>query len=210
MTATPDRVVIELVKMDAAIKTVNGIAPNALLFAKMGGTGGTTIKSSKGPKRDKQYNKDDRKENDQQNWFHCQKRGHITKNCIRKQHGNPHVATDADYICSADFNRNIWTAGSSDARSSDWFIDCVCMTHISGHRSICVTYTNYPANIKMVKGQNGVIFFACRYWGVRVISQQLDGMIGIDHSSRCGEFAGIVHRHLTVSALGQRCHSLTG
>jgi len=34
----------------------------------------------------------------------------------------------------------------------DCFIDCRCMTGISGHQSLLTTYTEYPSNPKMGKG----------------------------------------------------------
>jgi hypothetical protein len=40
MTATPDEIVPKLVEKEATIKRENGIAPEALLFAKKGGKGG--------------------------------------------------------------------------------------------------------------------------------------------------------------------------
>jgi len=64
---------------------------------------------------------------------------------------------------------------SSSAASSDWFIDCECKTHISGHRSMFITYTEYPPNTKRVKGYNGVTSFASGYGSVRLICQLPDG-----------------------------------
>jgi len=53
MTARPDEIVTKLVQMEAAIKRVNGLAPEALIFAKKGGKGG---EGGKGPKKDKGEN----------------------------------------------------------------------------------------------------------------------------------------------------------
>jgi hypothetical protein len=58
MTATPDEIVTKLVKNEAAIKRENGLAPEALLFAKKGGegdggNGGKAGKGGRSPKRDK-------------------------------------------------------------------------------------------------------------------------------------------------------------
>jgi len=64
---------------------------------------------------------------------------------------------------------------SSSASSSDWFIDCGCTTHISGHRSMFITYTEYPPNTKKVKGYNGVTSFASGYGSVRLTCQLPDG-----------------------------------
>jgi len=64
---------------------------------------------------------------------------------------------------------------SSSAASSDWFIDCGCTTHISGHRSMFITYTEYPPNTKKVKGYNGVTSFASGYGSVRLTCQLPDG-----------------------------------
>jgi hypothetical protein len=57
---------------------------------------------------------------------------------------------------------------SSNASSSDWFIDCGCTTHISRRRSLFITYTEYPQNITKVKGYNGVTSFASGYGSVRL------------------------------------------
>jgi hypothetical protein len=64
---------------------------------------------------------------------------------------------------------------SSNASSSDWFIDCRCMTHISGCQSMFITYTEYPPHMKQVKGYNGVTLFASGYGSVRLICQLPDG-----------------------------------
>jgi len=64
---------------------------------------------------------------------------------------------------------------SSTASSSDWFIVCRCTTHISGRRSMFITYTEYPRNTKKVKGYIGVTSFASGYGSVRLICQLPDG-----------------------------------
>jgi hypothetical protein len=64
---------------------------------------------------------------------------------------------------------------SSTASSSNWFIDCGCMTHISGHRSMYITNTKYFPNTKKVKGHNGVTSFASGHGSVRLICQLPDG-----------------------------------
>jgi len=64
---------------------------------------------------------------------------------------------------------------SSSCSSSDWFIDCGWTTHISGHRSMFITYTEYPPNTKKVKGYNRVTSFASGYGSVRLICPLPDG-----------------------------------
>jgi hypothetical protein len=64
---------------------------------------------------------------------------------------------------------------SSTASSSDWFIDCGCTTHISGHGSMFITYTKYPPNTKKVKGHDGVTLFASGCGSVWLICQLPDG-----------------------------------
>jgi len=64
---------------------------------------------------------------------------------------------------------------SSNGSSSDWFIHCGCTTHISGCRSIFITYTKYPPNTKKVKRSNGVASFVSGYGSVRLICQLPDG-----------------------------------
>jgi hypothetical protein len=66
MTATPDEIVTKLVKKEAAIKREDGLAPEALLFAKKGGeggggNGGKAGKGGRSPKRDKRDDKRDNK-----------------------------------------------------------------------------------------------------------------------------------------------------
>jgi len=163
MTATPDEIVTRLVEKEAAIKRENGIAPEALLFARKGGKGGNggnggkAGKGGRSPKRDKRDdktdNKNDRKEKDFRKCFHCHRRGHTTDNCLSKQRGDPPQAADTAAKASTETTstlttsiENYWMVARSSASSSDWFIDCVCTTHISGHRSMFITYTEYPPN----------------------------------------------------------------
>jgi len=86
MTTTPDEIITKLVEKEAAIKRANGLAPEALLFAKKGGRGGRGGKVGKSPKRDKRddkrVNMDDRKEMDFRKCFHCQRQRHTTGNCL--------------------------------------------------------------------------------------------------------------------------------
>ena len=184
MTTTPDEIVTKLVEKEAAISRENGLAPEALLLAKKGGRGGrggSGGKVGKSPKRDKRDDKrdikDDRKEKDSRKCFHCQRRGHTTGNCLRKQRGNPPKSANTAVKASTETTsiENYWMVLSSNASSSDWFIDCGCTTHISGSRSMFITYTEYPANTKKVKGYNGVTLFASGYGSVRLICQLPDG-----------------------------------
>ena len=94
MTAMPDEIVTMLIKNEVAIKRENGLTPEALLCAKKGGKCGNGGKAGKGhrsPKRDKRDNKGDnnRKQKDLRKGFHFQRQGHITENCLSKQHGKP-------------------------------------------------------------------------------------------------------------------------
>jgi len=160
MTATPDEIVTKLVEKEAAIKRDKGLAPEALLFTKKGGgNGGKAGKGGRSPKRDKRDNKDERKEKDFRKCFHCQQRGHTTENCLSKQRGYPPKSADTAAKASTETTstlttsiENYWMVASSSASSSDWFIDCGCTTHISGHRSMFITYTEYPPDTKKVKG----------------------------------------------------------
>jgi len=187
ITATPDEIVIKLVEKEAAIKREKGLALEALLFAKKGGgNGGKAGKGGRSPKRDKRDdkrdNKDDRKEKDFRKCFHCHRRGHTTENCLSKQRGDPPKAADTAATAWTETTstlttsiENYWKVASSSASSSDWFIDCRCTTHISGRRSMFITYTEYPPNTKKVKGYNGVTSFASGYGSVRFICQLPDG-----------------------------------
>jgi hypothetical protein len=162
MTATPDEIVTKLVEKEAAIKREHGLVPEALLFAKKGGrgggNGGKAGRGGKSPRRDKRDNKGDnyRKEKDFRKCVHCHWRGHTTENCLSKQRGYPPQADDtaakALTEASATSIENYWMVASSSASSSDWFIDCGCTTHISGHRSMFITFTEYPPNRKKGKG----------------------------------------------------------
>jgi hypothetical protein len=85
MTATPNEIVTQLIEKEAAMKRENGLAPEALLFAKkggkggIGGNGGKAGKGSRSPKRDKRDDERDnkgdnnRKEKDFRKCFHCQR-----------------------------------------------------------------------------------------------------------------------------------------
>jgi len=162
MTATPDEIVTKLVEKEAAIKREKGLAPEALLFAKKGGgNGGKAGKGGKSPRKDKRDSKDERKEKDFRKCFHCQRRGHTTENCLSKQRGDPPKSADTAAKASTEASatstlttsiKNYWMVASSNASSSDWFIDCGCTTHISGRRSMFITYTEYSPNTKKVKG----------------------------------------------------------
>jgi hypothetical protein len=97
MTTRPNEIISTLVEKQAAIKRENGLAPEALLFAKTGSRGGRGGKVSKSPKRDKRDNKRDNKgdkEKDIRKCFHCQLRGHTTENCLSMQRSDP--PKDAD------------------------------------------------------------------------------------------------------------------
>jgi len=58
MTATPNEIITKLVEKEAAIKRENGLAPEALLFAKKsgkgGGNGGKAGKGSRSPQRERE------------------------------------------------------------------------------------------------------------------------------------------------------------
>jgi hypothetical protein len=95
---------------------------------------------------------------------------------LSKQRGDPPKAADTAAKASTEASatstlttsiENYWMVASSSASSSDWFIDCGCTTHISGHQSMFTTYTEYPPNTKKVKGYNGVTSFASGYGSVR-------------------------------------------
>jgi len=190
MTATSNEIVTKLVEKEAAIKRENGLASEALLFAMKGGTGGgnggQAGRGGKSPRRDKRDNKGDNagKEKDFRKWFHCHRRGHTTENCLSKQRGDPPKAADTAAKASTEASatstlmtsiENYWMVASSSASSSDWFIVCGCTTHISGHRSMLITYTEYPPNTKKVKGYNEVTTFASGYGSVRLTCQLPDG-----------------------------------
>jgi len=133
MTATPDEIVTKLIEKEAAIKRENGLAPGALLFEKKGGKAGRGGKGGKSPNRDKRDNKDDSKEKDQQKCIHCHWQGHITENCLSKQHGDPSKSADTAAQASAEASatstlttsiENYWMVARSNASSSDWSVDC--------------------------------------------------------------------------------------
>jgi hypothetical protein len=95
-TAHPDEIVTKLIEKEAAIRRENGLAPEALLFSKTGGTGngGKAGKGGRSQKRDKRDIKDHSKEKDFRKYFHCQRRGHTTENCFSKQRGDRPNAAD--------------------------------------------------------------------------------------------------------------------
>jgi len=166
-----------------------------------GGNGGKAGKGGRSPRRDKRDDKrdmrddkrdkrDDKRDNkgdkekDFRKCFHCQRQGHTTENCLSKQRGNPPKSADTAAKASTEASatstlttsiENYWMVASSNASSSDWFIDCGCTTHISGRRSTFITYTEYPPNPKKVKGYNGVTSFASGYGCVRLTCQLPDG-----------------------------------
>jgi len=109
MTATPDKIVTKLVANEAATTRENGLSPETLLFAKMGGKGGKAGRGDKSPKRNKRDNKDDRNEKNLQKCFHCQRRGHITENCLRKQRGDPPKAADTAAKASTETSSTLTT-----------------------------------------------------------------------------------------------------
>jgi len=187
MTTTPNEIITKLVEDEAGIKRENGLAPDARFFAKEGGkgsgNGGKAGKGSNSPKRDKRDNMDDRKGKDLWKCFHCQLRGHITENYLSKQHGDPPKASNTAARASTETTstlttsiENYWMVASSNASSSDLFIDCGCTTQISGRRSLFITNTEYPPIMRNVKGYNRVTSFASGYVSVSLICQLPDGM----------------------------------
>jgi hypothetical protein len=181
MVATPDDIITKLVEKETEINRENGLAPEALLFAKMGGkvggNGGKAGTGGKRPKRDKRDNQDERKAKDFRKCFHCQQQAHTTENCMSKQRGDPRSSTDTAVKASTEASAtsthttsigNYWMVGSSSAVSRYWFIDCGCKTHISGRRAMFIIYTEYPPHMKNMKGYNGVTSVASRYGNVRL------------------------------------------
>src|SRR5882757_7228553 len=105
---------------------------------------------------------DSRKENDLQKWFHCQRRGHITKNCLSKQCSDSPKAVNTAVVVSTGTSSTLttsietyWMVASSTSLSRDCFIDCRCTTHISGHQSMLLSYTKYSLYTNIEKGFNG-------------------------------------------------------
>jgi len=98
---------------------------------------------------------------------------------LSKQSGDPPTSADTAAKASTETTsiENYWMVASSNASSSDWFIDCGCTTHISSCRSMFMTYTEYPPNTKKVKEYNGVASFASGYGSVRLICQLPDGKL---------------------------------
>jgi hypothetical protein len=115
MTATPDEIVTKLVEKQVAMKRQNGLAPEALLFAKKGGKGGRGGKVSKSPKQNKRASKDDRKEKDCWKCFHYQQRGYTTENCLSKQRGDRPKAADTAAKASTGTTliENYWMVANS-------------------------------------------------------------------------------------------------
>ena len=119
MTATPDEIITKLVEKEAAIKRENGLAPQALLFAKKGGkggggNGGKAGKGGKIPRSDKRDNKgdNDRKEKDLWKCFHCQERRHITENYSCMQGSDPPKAADTADTASTKASATLTLARS--------------------------------------------------------------------------------------------------
>jgi hypothetical protein len=101
-----------------------------------------------------------------------------------KQHSNPPRSTNTAANASTEVFATLtlttsikkyWMVVNSNASSGDWFIDCGCTTHIADHRSMFITYTQYPPSTKLVKGYIRVTLFASGYEGVRLIWQVPDG-----------------------------------
>jgi len=186
MTATPDEIITKLVEQKAAIQRQNGLALDALHFAKTGGTGGNGGKAGKGgksPKRDMRNNKGDneRKEKDLRKRFHCQRWGHITENCLSKERSDPPKPADTASKVSTENTLTLttlietyWMEAKSNASSSDWFIKSGSTTPNTGCWSMFITSTKYPPNMKEVKGYNGVTSFASGYGSVRLTCQLPD------------------------------------
>jgi hypothetical protein len=128
MTTMPEEIVTKLAEKNAAIKRENGLTPEALLFAKKGGRGGRGGKVGKGARRDKRDNQGDidKKDKNLRKCFHCQRQGHITKNCLSNQRG--YCALAANTVANASTettstqttsNKNYWMVAKSNASSSD-------------------------------------------------------------------------------------------
>jgi hypothetical protein len=101
---------------------------------------------------------------------------------LSKQHAD--IRTAADRAAKAltettstltTLIENYWMVASSNASSSDLFIDCECTTHLSGRRLMIISYTKYPPNTKKVKRYNGVTSFASGYGIVMLICPLPDG-----------------------------------
>jgi hypothetical protein len=182
MTTTPNEIVPNLVETEAGIMRENEHSLKALRFEKKGGKASEASKCGKSPCRDKRDNKGDNNRKEKHLWkcFHCQQQGHITENCLNKQCGDPPKAADTAAKASTGASatstlttliENFWMVASSNTSSCHWFIDCGCITHISGRPSLVIIFMNHSLNTKKVKGFKRVTSFVSGYVSVRSISQ---------------------------------------
>jgi hypothetical protein len=136
ITATTNVSVAKLVNLDVSTERVNGIAPEAVFFPKLGGegggTGGKAGKDGKSPMRVKRDHTDNWKEKDLRKCTHWQEPGHITENCLSNQGGDPPMAADTVATASTEawatstlttLIQNHWIVASSSVSTGDWFID---------------------------------------------------------------------------------------
>jgi len=184
MATTPNAIITKLAEKQGVIKRDNGLASEALLFAKKGGKAGKADKGGKCPKRDKIDTKGDNnsKEKHLQHRFHHQPQEHITETCLRKHLGDTPRPAETVATASTETTlnhttsiKNYWMVDTSCASSVDWLINCKCTSQISSRQSTFTSYTQYPPNTKTVKEYNRVTSFASGYWSVWVNCPLRDG-----------------------------------
>jgi len=108
ITDTHNEIVSKPVKKKAAIKTENGLAPEAVFVAKItgkSGNGGKLGKAANIKKWLREIIQNDNKETDHGKCIHCPPQGHSTVNCLSKQYCNSPKAANTAAIASSRLPR---------------------------------------------------------------------------------------------------------
>ena len=161
-TVTPDEIVINLVEKEATIKRENGLAQEALLFAK-GNAKGNAKGKGKGKGRNSwkgdESDEDPGDRKSQPTCFNCHKEGHKVWNCPSMKRGDPPVTQDSTEIPAKDDSitaarasaemttiENYWvtdTGGKTAPSKQSWYLDCPSTSHRCGDQRKFARYTGF-------------------------------------------------------------------
>lgn len=183
-TMWPSDVITKMLERETKLKHEKGLGSDTLLFAKKTkGKKGQEKKAteSSGEKKDKKVSGDGEK-----TCHHCQKKGHVIKNCHSKKRGDaaapkPDQRKNSDTAATAaaatETVDNFWMALPSGAHTSisDWYVDGGCTTHICGDRAQFSHYTAYSPGSRKVKGFNNEETDIAGFGEVRLVSRLPDG-----------------------------------
>ncbi|MBC7870646.1 MAG: DDE-type integrase/transposase/recombinase [Chitinophagaceae bacterium] len=183
---SPAKVIDELLTTEYEILNRKGFSQDAVLFTKKQKGGNKDSKSS----TDSKAGPSDSNEKKQTTCYHCQRKGHMAKDCYAKARGEPPVPrpdkkggndnqqknekSERAQVASGETMEKLWMAEASGNskryHQNDWFLDGGCTTHLCGNLTLFTTYEEFevPRKIKGFDGRitttngKGSVMLKCR------------------------------------------------